>query len=72
MTGSVTAILLAAGKSLRMGSCKQLLPLGESTVIGRCIGALVTGGAGEIVVVVSEEGNGVVMCSIVPICVTNW
>ncbi len=56
MTGSVAAILLAAGKSRRMGSCKQLLPLGESTVIIRCIGALVTGGAGEIVVVVSEEG----------------
>jgi molybdenum cofactor cytidylyltransferase len=59
VTGSVAAILLAAGKSRRMGSCKQLLPLGESTVIDRCIGALVTGGAGEIVVVVSEEGNGV-------------
>ncbi|MFZ3208991.1 MAG: nucleotidyltransferase family protein [Geobacteraceae bacterium] len=59
MTGSVAAILLAAGKSRRMGSCKQLLPLGESTVIVRCIMALVTGGVGEIVVVVSEEGNDV-------------
>lgn len=59
MTGSVAAILLAAGKSRRMGSCKQLLPLGESTVIGRCLDALVTGGAGEIAVVVSEGGNGV-------------
>ena len=59
MTGSVAAILLAAGKSRRMGCCKQLLPLGESTVIDRCIGALVTGGAGEIVVVVSEEGHEV-------------
>ena len=59
LTGSVAAILLAAGKSRRMGSCKQLLPLGESSVISRCIGALVTGGAGEIVVVVSEEGHGV-------------
>ena len=59
MTGHVAAILLAAGKSRRMGSCKQLLPLGDSTVIARCIGALVTGGAGEIVVVVSEEGDAV-------------
>ena len=59
MIGSVAAILLAAGKSRRMGSCKQLLPLGGSTVIVRCVGALVTGGADEIVVVVSEEGNGV-------------
>ena len=59
MTGSVAAILLAAGKSRRMGSCKQLLSLGESTVIVRCVVALVTGGAGEIVVVVSEEGHEV-------------
>jgi len=59
VTGSVAAILLAAGKSRRMGSCKQLLPLGGSTVIGRCVGALVSGGVGEIVVVVSGEGNGV-------------
>lgn len=59
MTGSVAAILLAAGKSRRMGSCKQLLPLGDSTVIGRCIDALVMGGTDGIVVVVSEEGNGV-------------
>jgi molybdenum cofactor cytidylyltransferase len=55
----VAAILLAAGKSRRMGSCKQLLPLGGSTVIGRCLDALVKGGAGEIVVVVSEEGQEV-------------
>lgn len=59
MSGSVAAILLAAGKSRRMGSCKQLLPLGENTVIGRCIGALITGGTGEIVVIVSEEGHEV-------------
>jgi molybdenum cofactor cytidylyltransferase len=60
VTGSVAAILLAAGKSRRMGSCKQLLPLGESTAITCCLTALVTGGAGEIAVVVSEEGNAVV------------
>ena len=60
MTGHVAAILLAAGKSRRMGSCKQLLPLGAGTVVGRCLDALVTGGAGEITVVVSEEGNLVV------------
>jgi len=59
VTGSVAAILLAAGKSRRMGSCKQLLPLGESTVIVRCLDALAAGGAGEIVVVVSEEGQEV-------------
>jgi molybdenum cofactor cytidylyltransferase len=55
VTGRVAAILLAAGKSRRMGSCKQLLPLGGVTVIGRCLDNLITGGAGEVVVVVSEE-----------------
>lgn len=59
MTGSAAAILLAAGKSSRMGSCKQLLPLCGSTVIARCLGALVTGGASEIVVVVAQELSGV-------------
>ena len=59
MSGSVAAILLAAGKSSRMGSCKQLLPLGGSTVIGRCLDALITGGVGEVVVVVSEDGQAV-------------
>lgn len=59
MTGSVAAILLAAGKSSRMGKCKQLLPLGTTTVIGRCLEALVTGGADEILVVVSEELSAV-------------
>lgn len=59
MSGAVAAILLAAGKSRRMGTCKQLLPLGNRTVIARCLDALVAGGAGEIVVVVSEEGHDV-------------
>jgi len=49
--GNVAAILLAAGKSRRMGSCKQLLPLGGRTVIARCLEALVAGGVSEIVVV---------------------
>jgi molybdenum cofactor cytidylyltransferase len=59
MSGTVAAIVLAAGRSARMGRCKQLLPLGGSTVIGRCVNALVAGGAGEIVVVVSETGREV-------------
>jgi molybdenum cofactor cytidylyltransferase len=72
VSGSVAAILLAAGRSRRMGRCKQLLTLGDSTVINRCIGALVTGGAGEIVVVISEEGSDVaetVRCSPVRVVV---
>ena len=36
-SGGVAAIILAAGKSTRMGEAKQLLRLGESTVLGRTI-----------------------------------
>jgi len=54
---TVAAILLAAGKSRRMGRCKQLLPLGTSTVMGRCIDTLQHGGITKIVVVVSDDGH---------------
>lgn len=57
MSGTVAAVLLAAGKSRRMGSCKQLLPLNGTTVIGRCLDALVAAAISEIVVVVSPEGG---------------
>ena len=59
MSDGVAAILLAAGRSRRMGSCKQLLPLGGSTVIARCLATLDKGGVAEIVVVVSEDGQEV-------------
>lgn len=49
--------MLAAGRSRRMGSCKQLLPLGGTTVIDRCLTTLQQGGIGDIVVVVSESGQ---------------
>jgi molybdenum cofactor cytidylyltransferase len=59
VTESVAAILLAAGKSQRMGRCKQVLPLGDTTVIGRCLETLMVGGISKIVVVVSPEGHEV-------------
>lgn len=59
MKRKVAAILLAAGRSSRMGSCKQLLALGDTTVIGRCLDTLLRGGVSEIVVVVSEGGRKV-------------
>lgn len=59
MTSGVAAILLAAGQSRRMGSCKQLLPLGGVRVIDRCLEALFTGGAAGVVVVVAENGAAV-------------
>jgi molybdenum cofactor cytidylyltransferase len=59
VTGRVAAILLAAGKSRRMGICKQLLPLGGVTVIGRCLDTILEGGVGEVVVVTSPDGQEV-------------
>ncbi|AAR33537.1 nucleotidyltransferase family protein [Geobacter sulfurreducens] len=59
MRGSVAALLLAAGRSIRMGRCKQLLPLGNTTVLGRCLDTLRRGGVGEIAVVVSADGEQV-------------
>ncbi|KAB0667375.1 nucleotidyltransferase family protein [Oryzomonas japonica] len=59
MTGRVGAIILAAGLSRRMGTCKQLLPLGGTTVIARCLESLLAGGAEEIIVVVGPQGDDV-------------
>jgi molybdenum cofactor cytidylyltransferase len=42
-----------------MGSCKQLLPLGGTSAIARCLQTLLRGGVTEIVVVVSPEGGEV-------------
>jgi len=53
----VAAIVLAAGRSERMGAFKPLLPFGKSTVIEACIEHLRTGGA-ETVVVVVGRGPG--------------
>jgi len=61
MSGKIAAILLAAGQSRRMGRCKQLLPLGEGTVIARCIQTLCSAGIDEIIVVVSAAGSEVVV-----------
>jgi CTP:molybdopterin cytidylyltransferase MocA len=54
----ISAILLAAGRSRRMGAFKPLLPFGERTVIEACIGNLLAGGSDEIVVVVSGTRVG--------------
>jgi CTP:molybdopterin cytidylyltransferase MocA len=55
----VCAILLAAGRSKRMGAFKPLLPFGNSTVIESCISYLREGGVDDIVVVVGHRGNDV-------------
>ncbi len=56
-SGGLAAIILAAGKSTRMGEAKQLLRLGESTVLGRTIENVRRAAVKEIVLVLgaSEE-----------------
>lgn len=56
---AVAALLLAAGRSQRMGLCKQLLQLADRPAIAHCLDTLVTAGLGEIVVVVSPTGDEV-------------
>jgi molybdenum cofactor cytidylyltransferase len=51
----VSAILLAAGRSRRMGAFKPLLPFGETTVIRSCINNLLAGGVQDIVVVLGHR-----------------
>jgi CTP:molybdopterin cytidylyltransferase MocA len=52
----VAAIILAAGRSQRMGAFKPLLPFGPSTVIETCIENICGGGI-ETVVVVLGQGS---------------
>jgi molybdenum cofactor cytidylyltransferase len=51
----VAAVLLAAGRSRRMGAFKPLLPFGAQTVIETCISNLLAAGVGELVVVVGHR-----------------
>jgi CTP:molybdopterin cytidylyltransferase MocA len=55
----ITAILLAAGRSRRMGAFKPLLPFGDRTVIECCIDNLRAAGIDEIVVVVGHRAEDV-------------
>jgi molybdenum cofactor cytidylyltransferase len=50
----ITAILLAAGESRRMGQLKQLLPFGTKTVIETCLDALLASKADDVVVVLGH------------------
>jgi len=55
----VTAIVLAAGLSRRMGRFKLLLPWGERTVIGQVVATLQEAGVPEIVVVTGHHAADV-------------
>ncbi len=51
MAPGLSAIILAAGLSTRMGAFKPLLPLGNTTVLGQCIDLLRQAGVQRIVTV---------------------
>src|SRR5918993_92601 len=53
----VSAVLLAAGRSRRMGAFKPLLPFGGRTVAEACVESLRAGGAGEVVVVLGHRAE---------------
>jgi len=55
----LSAILLAAGQSRRMGAFKPLLPFGDKTVIESCIDNLRASEIDEIVVVVGHRADEV-------------
>jgi molybdenum cofactor cytidylyltransferase len=50
----VSAIILAAGRSQRMGAFKPLLPFGPKTVIETCIESIRGGGVKTIIVVIGQ------------------
>jgi molybdenum cofactor cytidylyltransferase len=56
---SLAAILLAAGRSRRMGAFKPLLPFGPKTVVRACVDNLLEGGAASVVVVVGHRAEEV-------------
>jgi molybdenum cofactor cytidylyltransferase len=55
----IAAIILAAGRSRRMGAFKPLLPFGDRTVIESCINNLRAADVDEIVVVVGHRAEEV-------------
>ncbi len=56
-TSFVSAILLAAGKSERMGQNKLLLPWGGGTVLQRTLDNLLASRAGEVIVVLGSRAQ---------------
>jgi len=55
----IAAILLAAGRSRRMGAFKPLLPFGGKTVIESCLGNLQAAGIEDIIIVVGHRGEDI-------------
>ena len=55
--GGIAAVILAAGRSSRMGANKPLLPLGSASVIERVVDSVSRAKVGDIVVVTGHESD---------------
>jgi molybdenum cofactor cytidylyltransferase len=55
--GRIAAVVLAAGRSSRMGTSKPLLPVGGVTAIERVVCSLRAAGAGQVVVVTGHDAE---------------
>ncbi len=53
----ISAILLAAGKSKRMGKPKQLLPFGRTTVVEQAVDNLLSSAVDEVIVVLGYRAE---------------
>jgi molybdenum cofactor cytidylyltransferase len=53
----ISAILLAAGRSRRMGAFKPLLPFGDQTVVERCVANLRDAEISDVLVVVGHRAS---------------
>jgi molybdenum cofactor cytidylyltransferase len=51
---AISAVVLAAGESRRMGRPKQLLPFGDRTILERVVDTLLAAGVGEVIVVLGH------------------
>jgi molybdenum cofactor cytidylyltransferase len=60
MQPMLSAILLAAGESKRMGKPKQLMPFGESTLLEQAIDNLMNSAVDEIIVVLGHKAEGMI------------
>ena len=56
----ISAILLAAGQSKRMGELKQLMPFGQSTIVEQAIDNLLGSAVNEVIVVVGYKAEDVI------------
>lgn len=55
----IVAVLLAAGESRRMGKLKQLLPLGDKTLVEHCVDNLLASKVDEVIVVTGHRESEV-------------